>query len=108
MTLLDGARPQSPGRCRIYVRVVFETGAMPNAGQRLAFRALFDAAPPWVAHLATSHAVLEDDNVFLHHQVSQYSSRVVMVALRLVARIGRIPCALRGGGGGGGGAVGRA
>lgn len=58
------AVPQLPGRCRLYVRVVFETKKLPNALARLAIRTIF-SGPPWISHL-TNHKVLEDDNIFLH------------------------------------------
>lgn len=59
------AVPLCPGRVRAHVRVVFEVGAMVGP-QRLAFGILFQL-PRWMLH-QNNHKILEDDNIFLHHQ----------------------------------------
>ncbi|KAJ8607987.1 hypothetical protein CTAYLR_008226 [Chrysophaeum taylorii] len=59
------AVPSEPGKCRLIVRVVFEVAKIPNRIQRALISTAF-RAPPWIGHLS-SHRVLEDDNVFLHH-----------------------------------------
>jgi len=53
------------GRCRVFVRVVFQVSAMPPPMSWL-FAVVF-RMPAWVSHLS-NHKILEDDNIFLHHQ----------------------------------------
>lgn len=59
------AVPQGPGRSRVFVRVAFEVGAMEGL-QKLGFSTLF-GLPSWILH-QNNHRILEDDNIFLHHQ----------------------------------------
>lgn len=65
------AVPTTPGHCRLYVRVVFQVDKIPNRAQRFILKTIFDRLPTFVAHLS-NHRVLEDDNVFLHHQNREY------------------------------------
>eukprot|EP00440_Ansanella_granifera_P076671 gb/GFBE01083196.1/.p1 GENE.gb/GFBE01083196.1/~~gb/GFBE01083196.1/.p1 ORF type:complete len:228 (+),score=44.17 gb/GFBE01083196.1/:1-684(+) len=59
--------PGQPGKCRIFVRVVFEVPKIPMP-LRLVFQYAFSPElPAFFTHL-TNHRVLEDDNVFLHYQ----------------------------------------
>ena len=59
------AVPVAPGRCRLFVRVVFEVAKL-EGPQRFVFERILPNAPPWAIHLS-NHKVLEDDNIFLHH-----------------------------------------
>ncbi len=49
----------------MFVRVVFQVSAMPPPMSWL-FAVVF-RMPAWVSHLS-NHKILEDDNIFLHHQ----------------------------------------
>ena len=59
------AVPTAPGRCRLFVRVVFEVAKL-RGPQRFIFEQVLPRAPDWAVHLS-NHKVLEDDNIFLHH-----------------------------------------
>lgn len=61
------ATPISPGRSRIFVRVVFEVAKIPMPLQQIFQVAFSKELPPFFTHLS-NHKVLEDDNIFLHHQ----------------------------------------
>lgn len=61
------ATPISPGRSRIFVRVVFEVSKVPMPLQQIFQVAFSPSLPPVFTHLS-NHKVLEDDNIFLHHQ----------------------------------------
>ena len=61
------ATPISPGRSRIFVRVVFEVARIPMPLQHIFQVAFSPHFPPVFTHLS-NHKVLEDDNIFLHHQ----------------------------------------
>jgi len=64
------AVPTAPGKCRLLVRVVFETAAMkPPLKWILSFA--FNTQPTWWTHLG-NHVILEDDNPFLHTQGFNY------------------------------------
>jgi len=63
------AIPTVPGSCRLLVRIVFEVGKM-KAPLRWVFATLF-RGPAWMLHL-NNHKILEDDNIFLHHQMHHY------------------------------------
>jgi hypothetical protein len=64
------AVPISPGRCRLLVRVVFETARMPPPLKWIIAWS-FTRQPTWFTHLG-SHVILEDDNPFLHTQGHTY------------------------------------
>ena len=66
------AVPSVPGKCRLYVRVVFQVDKIPQRAQRFLLKTIFERAPPFVAHLS-NHRVLEDDNYFLHHANRDYA-----------------------------------
>jgi len=57
--------PQRPGKCRLFVRVVFEVAKVPPP-LNVVFNVVF-RMPPWFTHVS-NHNVLEDDNIFLHKQ----------------------------------------
>ena len=59
------AVPQGTGRCRLFVRVVFQVSAM-SAPMSWIFNVAF-RLPQWYTHLS-NHRILEDDNIFLHKQ----------------------------------------
>ena len=61
------ATPISPGRSRVFVRVVFEVSKVPAPMQQIFQVAFSPSFPAFITHLS-NHRVLEDDNIFLHHQ----------------------------------------
>jgi len=61
------ATPARPGRCRIFVRVVFEVSKIPLPLQLVFQFAFSPEIPAFFTHLS-NHRVLEDDNIFLHYQ----------------------------------------
>jgi len=63
------AIPTMPGHCRLLVRVVFEVSAM-KPPLKYIFGIVF-RQPNFLLHLS-NHKILEDDNVFLHHQGHNY------------------------------------
>ncbi|KAJ1457783.1 hypothetical protein M885DRAFT_514857 [Pelagophyceae sp. CCMP2097] len=64
------AVPTRPGRCRLFVRVVFEVAKLAQP-QKFLFNQVLPRAPAWANHLS-NHKVLEDDNIFLHHAGDAY------------------------------------
>jgi len=61
------ATPSRPGRCRVFVRIVFEVPKIPVPLRYVIQWAFSPSIPVFFTHIY-NHQILEDDNVFLHLQ----------------------------------------
>jgi phenylpropionate dioxygenase-like ring-hydroxylating dioxygenase large terminal subunit len=66
------ATPIAKGKCRLFARFPFK---FPSPLPRLVFR----LTPRWLSHLG-QNAILEDDQIFLHHQERYFNGRSREVA----------------------------
>jgi len=73
------ATPSRPGRCRVFVRIVFEVSKVP-VPLKFVFQATFSPnVPAFLSHII-NHQILEDDNIFLHEQGKRFVPNGTMSA----------------------------